>query len=218
MPSRVQPVITQCTTWSQRSTLHEPKRKPDGRFQFLPPLCMLLLAWESMRQIWCQNCIQHFNIPVISLAVDKWLSKGDIQLQPGSESGKLGSNDLISSWKVQIIDLGLCQSAESTCKAAEGVPCVPAEGRTGGKKAIFGWPEVKEKGFDCDSVTRTPGERKEPLPPPLVLLLWVALMYCWQYNICKTDLLLWVWHNANTAREISGLVWFPMLDFPVPPS
>lgn len=81
------------------------------------------------------------NTSVISLAVDKWMKKGDVQLQPGSASGKLGLNDLLSLWEAQFIDL---QSALSTDKAVEGVLHLPAEGRpTGWNKASFGWPEVK---------------------------------------------------------------------------
>lgn len=34
--------------------------------------------------------------------------------------------------------------------------------------------------------------------------------------MCKIDLLLWVWHSAETARETSDLVRFPKSGFPVP--
>ena len=121
--------------------MHEPKRKPDGRFQILPLGHVTAGLSQYETEIWCQNCLQHFNTSVISLAVDKWMSKGDVQLQPGSASGKLGLNDLLSLWETQFKDL---QSALSTDKTVEGVLHLPAEDRpTGRKKASFGWPEVK---------------------------------------------------------------------------
>ena len=91
------------------------------------------------------------------------MSKGDVQLQPVSASGKFGLNDLLSLWEIQFIDL---QSAVSTDKAVTDVLCLPAEGRpTGRKKASFGWPEVKQEWFGCQAMTLKSCGREEPSIP-----------------------------------------------------
>lgn len=121
--------------------MQEPKRKPDGRFPILALGHVTAGLSQYEAEIWCQNCLQCFNTSVISLAVDKWISKGDAQLQPGSTSRKLGLNDLLSSRETEIIHLW---GDLSTDKPVEGVIHLPAEGRPiGWKEATFGWPEVK---------------------------------------------------------------------------
>lgn len=244
MPGIIQSIIIKFTTLGQKR-LAWAKRKVCSKIS--TPASWTYHCWPQ--PIWYWNLLPKLSPALQHLsylfAVDKWISKGDVQLQPGSASRRLGLNDF-PCWKCssQICrvpwgEMRLCSGSLLKVPNRRRKPHGVIPGivlfRTRSWTQWSSWVpfssgilwlysstwfyEMKfqmARGKSCDSGTWEPCQKQVTLIPVSALILWATWMHSWLPCMYEINLLLWVGHSVETVLETSDSMQFSKSGVPVP--